>query len=66
MIQAPAAATAAAKSLQSHPTLCDPIDDSLPGSLAGQEATVRSGHGTTVWFQIGKGVRQDCILSPAY
>ena len=31
---------------------------------AGQEATVRIGHGTTDWFQIGKGVRQDCILSP--
>ena len=31
---------------------------------AGQEATVRSGHGTTVWFQRGKGVRQGCILSP--
>ena len=31
---------------------------------AGQEATVRIGHGTTDWFQIGKGVRQGCILSP--
>ena len=31
---------------------------------AGQEATVRTGHGTTDWFQIRKGVRQDCILSP--
>ena len=31
---------------------------------AGQEATVRTGHGTTGWFQIGKGVRQGCILSP--
>ena len=30
----------------------------------GQEATVRIGHGTTVWFQIGKGVCQGCILSP--
>ena len=30
----------------------------------GQEATVRTGHGTTDWFQIGKGVHQDCILSP--
>ena len=31
---------------------------------AGQEATVRTGHGTTDWFHIGKGVRQSCILSP--
>ena len=31
---------------------------------AGQEATVRTGHGTTDWFQIGKGVSQGCILSP--
>jgi len=31
---------------------------------AGQEATVRTGHGTTDWFQIGKGVRQGCTLSP--
>ena len=30
----------------------------------GQDATVRTGHGTTDWFQIGKGVCQDCILSP--
>ena len=30
----------------------------------GQEATVKTGHGTTHWFQIGKGVRQSCILSP--
>ena len=43
----------------------------IPGHLtcllnlyAGQEATVRTGHGTTGWFQIGKGVRQGCILSP--
>ena len=36
----------------------------LLGNLyAGQEATVRTGHGTTDWFQIGKGVHQDCILS---
>ena len=32
--------------------------------LAGQEATVQTGHGTTDWFQIGKGVCQGCILSP--
>ena len=31
---------------------------------AGQEAAVRTGHGTTDWFQIGKGVHQSCILSP--
>ena len=31
---------------------------------AGQEATVRTGHGKTDWFQIGKGVHQDCTLSP--
>ena len=44
----------------------------MPGHLtcllrnlyAGQEATVRTGHGTTDWFQIGKGVHQGCILSP--
>ena len=36
----------------------------LRNLFAGQEATVRTGHGTTDWFQIGKGVRQSCILSP--
>ena len=44
----------------------------IPGHLtcllrnlnAGQEATIRTGHGTTDWFQIGKGVHQGCILSP--
>ena len=36
----------------------------LRNMYAGQEATVRTGHGTTDWFQIGKGVHQACILSP--
>ena len=44
------------------------IPDHLTGLsrnlYAGQEATVRTGHGTTDWFQIVKGVRQGCILSP--
>ena len=45
------------------------IPDHLIGLLrnlhAGQETTVRTGHGTTDWFQIGKGVRQGCIFSPS-
>ena len=36
----------------------------LRNLFAGQEVPVRTGHGTTDWFQIGKGVRQGCILSP--
>ena len=36
----------------------------LRNLYAGQEATVRTGHGTTDWFQTGKGVPQGCILSP--
>ena len=36
----------------------------LRNLYAGQEATVRTGHGTTDWFQIGKGILQGCILSP--
>ena len=36
----------------------------LRNLYAGQEATVRSGHGTTDWFQIGKGVYQGCVFSP--
>ena len=44
------------------------IPDHLTGLFrnlyAGQEATVRTGHETTDWFQIGKGVHQGCILSP--
>ena len=37
----------------------------LRNLYAGQEATVRTGHGTTDWFQRGKGVSQGCILSPS-
>ena len=36
----------------------------LKNLYAGQEATVRTGHGTTDWFQIGKGIHQGCLLSP--
>ena len=43
-----------------HPTCL------LRNLCAGQEATVRTGHGTTDWFQTGQGVHQGCILSPAY
>ena len=42
----------------------DQVTCLLRNLYAGQEATVRTGHGTTDWFQIGKGVRQDCILLP--
>ena len=38
----------------------------LRNLYAGQKATVSTAHGTTDWFQIGKGVRQGCILSPCY
>ena len=38
----------------------------LRNLYAGQEATVRTGHGTTAWFQIGKGVHQGCILPPCF
>ena len=38
----------------------------LRNLYAGQEAIVRTGHGTTDWFQIGKGVHQGCILSPLF
>ena len=38
----------------------------LRNLYAGQEATVRTGHGTTDWFQMGKGVHQGCICLPAY
>ena len=40
------------------------IPDHLRILYAGQEATVRTGHGTTDWFQIEKGVRQGCVLPP--
>ena len=42
----------------------DHLNCLLRNLYAGQEATVRTGHGTTDWFQIGKGVHQGCILSP--
>ena len=42
----------------------DHLTPLLRNLYAGQEATVRTGHGTTDWFQIGKGVHQGCILSP--
>ena len=38
----------------------------LRNLYAGQEVTVRTGHGTTDWFQIGKGVHQGCICHPVY
>ena len=44
--------------MPNHPTRL------LRNLYAGQEATVRTGHGTTNWFQIGKGVCQGCMLSP--
>ena len=46
------------KGIQDHLTCL------LRNQYAGQEAAVRTGHGTTDWFQIGEGVRQGCILSP--
>ena len=42
----------------------DHLTSLLRNLYADQEATVRTGHGTTDWFQIGNGVRQGCILSP--
>ena len=42
----------------------DHLTSLLRNLYAGQEATVRTGHGTTDWFQVGKGVCQGCILSP--
>ena len=42
----------------------DQVTRLLRNLYTGQEATVRTGHGTMDWFQIGKGVHQECILSP--
>ena len=42
----------------------DPLTCLLRNLYVGQEATVRTGHGTTDWLQVGKGVHQGCILSP--
>ena len=44
--------------------IADHLTCLLRNLYAGQEATVRTGHGTTDWFLIGKGVHQGCILSP--
>ena len=44
--------------------IADHLTYLLRNLYAGQEATVRTGHGTMDWFQIGKGVCQGCILSP--
>ena len=44
--------------------IADHLTCPLRNIYVGQEATVRTGHGTTDWFQIGKGIRQGCILSP--
>ena len=51
------------KTLKEMETL-DHLTCILGNLYAGQEATVRTGHGTTDWLQIGKGVHQGCILSP--
>ena len=45
--------------------IADHLTCLLRNLYAGQEATVRTGHGRTDWFQIGKGVRQGCMLSPS-
>ena len=44
----------------------DPLTCLLRNLYARQEATVRTGHGTTDWFQTGKGICQGCILSPCF
>ena len=43
-----------------------PPDPPLEKPICSEEATVRTGHGTTDWFQIGKGVCQGCIVSPYF
>ena len=50
--------------IQKEMGISDHLTCLLRNLYAGQEATVRTGHGTTDWFQIGKGVCQGCILSP--
>ena len=50
--------------IQKEMRIPDHLNCLLRNLYAGQETTVRTGHGTTDWFQIGKGVRQGCILSP--
>ena len=52
------------KILSKEMVIPDHLTCLLSNLYSGQEATVRTGHGTTDWFQIGKGVRQGCILSP--
>ena len=44
--------------------ILDPLPCLLRNLYAGQEAAVKTGHGTTDWFQIGNGVHQGCLLSP--
>ena len=46
--------------------ICRVAMEKLRNLYAGQEATIRTGHRTTDWSQIGKGVRQGCLLHPAY
>ena len=50
--------------IASNYCIADHLTCLLRNLYAGQEATVRTGHGTADWFQIGKGVHQGCILSP--
>ena len=75
-LQSPSAVILEPKKIKSDtvstvsPSICHERDGNtrppdLPADLyAGQEAIVRTGHGTTDWFQIGQGIRQGCILSP--